>query len=173
MSNSRCRTSPWGGKGPEPHRRLPSPGAPHQEGKPPERLALKASRTYFEETQRVVRNKDATSKECTQNLSWQRQPYERRLRYNYVLILECLLEKQGAPELTLGHRHWWQPLGELILPHGHWCWQAAFWSPPSSLVASGPSATSTQSVGTRTSISQAKQLTGRRQGPSSPGGSLP
>lgn len=96
MSNSRCRTSPQGGKGPEPHRRLPSPGVPHPEGKPPECLALKASWTYFEETQRVVRNKDATIKECIQNLSWQRQPYERRLCYNYLLILECLLEKQGA-----------------------------------------------------------------------------
>ena len=27
--------------------------------------------------------------------------------------------------------HWWQPFWELVLPLGHWCWQAPFWSPPS------------------------------------------
>ena len=78
-NNDHCRTSPQGGKGPEPHSRLPSTGVLPQQGKPPECLALKASRTYFEETQRVVRNKDATIKESTHNLTQQKQPYERRL----------------------------------------------------------------------------------------------
>lgn len=89
-------------KGPEPHSRLSSPGVLLQEGKPPGCLSLKASRTYFEEPQRVVRNKDSTIKECTQNLIWQKQPYERRLCKNYLLILESLLEKEGATKARPG-----------------------------------------------------------------------
>lgn len=35
------------------------------------------------------------------------------------------------------YRHWWQSFGELIQPHGHWCWQALVTSPPSSLLLLG------------------------------------
>ena len=41
-------------------------------------------------------------------------------------------------------------MGELVLPHGHWCWQVPFCtSPPSSLLMPGPSPTH-QPVSTQT-----------------------
>ena len=50
-------------EGSEPHIRLPSLGVLHQEDKPPEHLALKANRAYFQETQRAM------GKGHTQNLT--------------------------------------------------------------------------------------------------------
>ena len=38
-------------------------------------------------------------------------------------------------ELTVGHRHWQQLFWGFVAPQGHWCWQAPFWDPPSSLSA--------------------------------------
>ena len=43
-------------QGSEPHIKLPSLGVLHQEDKLPECLALKASRAYFQKTQRVMGN---------------------------------------------------------------------------------------------------------------------
>ena len=49
-------------KGSKPHIRLPSLGILHWEDKPPEHLALKASRAYFPESQSAVGNRDSTLK---------------------------------------------------------------------------------------------------------------
>ena len=55
-----------------------------------------------------------------------------------MLILESLLERQvatGTPSeiIDAGSTNFW----EFILPRGHWCWQASFWSPLSNLRAPG------------------------------------
>ena len=55
-----------------------------------------------------------------------------------MLSLESLPQRQEATEnshrdLDTGGSNF----GELIQPQGHWCWQALFWSPPSSLLVLG------------------------------------
>ena len=44
-------------EGPEPHKRLASPGFLHHEDEPPEHLAFKASEAYVGDTSRVVRKR--------------------------------------------------------------------------------------------------------------------
>ena len=57
----------------------------------------------------------------------QRQEFERNLDWTHLLILESLLERQEAARAPLeymdtGSSHF----GELVVPPGHWCWQAPF-----------------------------------------------
>lgn len=49
------------------HIGLPGMGGLHWEDRPPECLALKAIRTYFQESQKTVGNRDSNLKECIQN----------------------------------------------------------------------------------------------------------
>ena len=54
-----------------------------------------------------------------------------------------------------GGSHSW----ELVLPHGHLCWQVPFWNPPWRLLVPDPSPTH-QPVSTSAEMSQAKQKAG-------------
>ena len=54
------------------HIRSSSSGVLNQVDKPPEHLALKVSRAYFQESQRAERNSDSTLKRYTQNLTHSR-----------------------------------------------------------------------------------------------------
>ena len=53
----------------EPHIRLPSPEVLHREGKSPEFLAMKISRSYIRKIQKTERNRDSTPKGLKENLT--------------------------------------------------------------------------------------------------------
>ena len=89
-------------EGSEPYIGLLSPGLLHQEDKPSECSALKASRVYFWET--LLGNTDSTLKGHTQNLMcFGTQGRSSNLKGAWVqtslLILESLLERKEA----MGH----------------------------------------------------------------------
>lgn len=48
-----------------PHISVPSPGVLHQEHEPPEHMALKVSRIYFQDTQRAEGNRNSILTGCT------------------------------------------------------------------------------------------------------------
>lgn len=53
-------------------------------------------------------------------------------KLNYLFSC-CKLCFSYILDIDTGGSHF----GELIQPHGHWCWQALVWSPPSSLLVLG------------------------------------
>ena len=101
----------------------------------------------------------------------QKQKFERSLVQTHWLILKSFPERQEVTRTYPGDRHCSSHFQELILPHGHWCCQAPFFNPPSSLLALGPSSTY-QSVSTSIETPQAKPTTQVGTQPHSPAGRL-
>ena len=86
-------------KGSESYTEVSSPRVLYKEDKPPEYLALKASRAYFPERQRAVGNRDPTLKGHPQNLTHSRTQGRSSLGQTHLLILESLPKRQRQLEL--------------------------------------------------------------------------
>ena len=104
-------------KGYKPHSRLPSLVALYQEDKPPECLALKTSRAYFQKSQRTVGNKNSTLKGHTQNLTHsETQKRSCKLKESWIRHTfwswRASQRNRGNWSSPWGHRHGQQSLGE-------------------------------------------------------------
>ena len=102
-------------------------------------------------------------KQCTEIFHTETQGKRSNLKGTWVRPTWWFGESHRESEGNWGS-HWdtdtsSSHLGELILPRGHWYWQAPFWNPPSSLLSSGPSPTLIhQPVGTSTGKPHAQWL---------------
>ena len=111
-------------------------------------MVLKASGAYFQERQRVYFNTPLLKSTYkishapgprTEAVS-QKEPGSETL----ADLGEPCGEAGGNWDSPWSHRHWQQPFWGVIPPQGHWCWEAAFWNPPSSLSVLGPRLTHQQ-----------------------------
>ena len=88
----------------------------HQKNKPPDHLALKASRTSFQESQKPMGNRDSTPKGDTHNLTHSRTQGRSNLKAAWVTpncrSWEPGREAGGNCSSPWGHRHWRQPFLE-------------------------------------------------------------
>ena len=85
----------------------------HQKNKPPHRLALKASRASFRESQKAVGNRDSTPEGGTHTLTHSRIQGRSNLTAAWVRpdcrSWEPQREAGGNRSSPWGHRHWQQP----------------------------------------------------------------
>ena len=94
-----------------------------------------------------------------------KQECEGSLGQTHLLILESLPERHKATGTHPGNTDPGRsPFKELILPQGHWYWQAPIFNPSASLLTSGPGPAHWP-AGSRPGTPPTKQLFGREHRP--------
>ena len=124
-ANHNCRNSPQGERGPSPTSGSPASGVLRKEDKPPEHLALKPSRTHFQESQKATGNRDTTRKGRTENRTAPNVRQKQSSEGSLARPISCLGESLRVSEKAGGnwvspwpHRYLQQPRGGA---HPTWC----------------------------------------------------